>query len=398
MKAVIFAAGKSTRTYPLTLTRPKPLLTVANQTLLEHQLNALEGTVEAVILVVGYRHEMIRERFGDAYRDTPLEYVLQTDPRGTGHALLQCADMIDGPFLAMNGDDLYAPADLRTLAGHENAVLAAQVEDPSGFGVLVTDDAKRLIRIVEKPPEFVSNLANVGAYAFTPDIFDVLRSVEPSTRGEIEITSAVQALADKGDVTVAQIQGHWLPIGYPWDLLKANAWILDNLLCEDVQGTISPAAHLSGVVSVGQGTVIRPGVVIDGPVCIGDNCSIGPNTWLRPGTSIGNGCKAGQGVEIKNSILMDGSAVPHLSYVGDSVIGEGANLGCGTVTANYRHEGRNHKSMVNNELIDTGCRKFGAIIGDGVHTGINTSIYPGRKIWPGASTLPGEVVQRDIEN
>ena len=76
MKAVIFAAGKSTRTYPLTLTRPKPLLTVANQTLLEHQLNALEGTVEAVILVVGYRHEMIRERFGDAYRDTPLEYIL----------------------------------------------------------------------------------------------------------------------------------------------------------------------------------------------------------------------------------------------------------------------------------------------------------------------------------
>lgn len=398
MKAVIFAAGKSTRTYPLTLTRPKPLLPVANRPLLEHQLNALDGIVDAVVLVVGYRHEMIRERFGDAHGDMAIEYVLQTEQRGTGHALLECAGLIDGPFLAMNGDDLYAPADLRTLAGHENAVLAAPVDDPSGFGVLEVDDAKRLIRIVEKPTEFVSNLANVGAYAFTPDVFDVLKGIEPSIRGEIEITSAIQALADTTGFEVVEAQGHWLPIGYPWDLLQANAWILENILCEDIQGTVSPGAHLSGVVSVGQGTVIRPGVVIDGPVCIGDNCTIGPNTWLRSGTSIGNGCKAGQGVEIKNSILMDGAAVPHLSYVGDSVIGAGANLGCGTVTANYRHDGKNHKSMIKGELVDTGCRKLGAIIGDGVHTGINTSIYPGRKIWPGASTLPGEVVERDIKN
>lgn len=398
MKAVIFVAGKSTRTYPLTLTRPKPLLTVANKTLLEHQLDALEGIADEVILVVGYRHEMIRDRFGDTYGAIPLEYVLQTDQLGTGHALLLCADLIDAPFLAMNGDDLYAPEDLRGLSIYENAVLAAPVEDPSGFGVIVTSADRRLECVVEKPSKFVSNLANVGAYAFSPGIFDVLRGVEPSERGEIEITSGIQAIADAGDFAVTEARGQWLPVGYPWDLLKANTWLLENTMTEDIRGTVSPAAHLSGVVSIGQGSVIRPGVVIDGPVCIGDNCTIGPNTWLRPGTSIGNGCKAGQGVEVKNSILMDGSAVPHLSYVGDSVIGEGANLGCGTVTANYRHDGNNHKSVINNELVDTGRRKFGTIIGDGVHTGINTAIYPGRKIWPGASTLPGEIVRTDIES
>ena len=94
---------------------------------------------------------------------------------------------------------------------------------------------------------------------------------------------------------------------------------------------------------------------------------------------------------------MDGAAVPHLSYVGDSVIGVGANLGCGTITANFRHDGKNHKSMIRGELVDTGRRKFGAIVGDDVHTGINTSIYPGRKLWPGTSTLPGEIVSSDVE-
>ena len=161
---------------------------------------------------------------------------------------------------------------------------------------------------------------------------------------------------------------------------------------------MSAAAHLNGTVAIGKGTVIRPGVVIDGPVIIGEDCTIGPNAWIRSYTAIGNGCRAGQGTEIKASILMDGARVPHLSYVGDSVLGEDVNFGCGTITANFRHDEGNHSSMVKGELVDTGRRKLGAIVGDGVHTGINTSIYPGRKLWPGTSTLPGEVVIRDIES
>ncbi len=154
---------------------------------------------------------------------------------------------------------------------------------------------------------------------------------------------------------------------------------------------------MGGTVSIGRGTVIRPGVVIDGPAIIGEDCTIGPNAWIRPYSAIGNGCKIGQGSEIKASIVMDGTAVPHLSYVGDSVLGEQVNFGCGTVTANFRHDEGNHRSMVKGVLLDTGRRKLGAIVGDGVHTGINTSIYPGRKLWPGTSTLPGEIVKYDKE-
>lgn len=395
MKAVIMAAGKSTRTYPLTLTRPKPLLKVANRPILAHQIDALSGVADAIVLVVGYRAEMIRETFGDRYGDTPIQYVTQTEQRGTGHAILQCAGVLDGPFLAMNGDDLYAPEDLARVAIEEQAALAMNVPDPRLYGIYEVAGDHRAVRLVEKPTEIFSHLANIGVYKFTPDVFDVLRHTEPSIRGEIEITSAVQTLAERGLFRVVETTGYWVPIGYPWHLLDANALMLSRMKpC--VEGQVHPAAIVNGCVSIGKGTVVHSGVVIDGPVAIGEHCSIGPNCCLRPGTSIGNGCRIGPSVEIKNSIFMDGAFACHLSYVGDSVVGENANLGCGTVTSNVRHDGGYHRSMVNGVLVDTGRKKLGAIIGDNVHTGIHTSLYPGRKLWPGATTRPGEAVSKDI--
>jgi bifunctional UDP-N-acetylglucosamine pyrophosphorylase/glucosamine-1-phosphate N-acetyltransferase len=395
MKAVILSAGKSTRTYPLTLTRPKALLPLANRTILERQLNALAGIVDGVVVVVGYKQEMIRERFGDRYGNIAIEYVVQEEQRGTGHAVLQCADLIKEPFLAMNGDDLWDPADLRRVAERDQGALAKEVPDPRLFGIYEVDDSDRVLRLVEKPKEVFSNLASIGVYKFTPEVFEVLRHTEPSERGEIEITSAIQTLAEQGDFRVVRAQGYWLAIGYPWHMLDANEFLLKQEVTGENHGTISPLAAFQGLVTVGKGTVIKPGVYAEGPILIGDDCEIGPNCFLRAGTSIGNGCKVGQGCEIKNSILMDHAKVPHLSYVGDSIIGENANLGCGTVVANFRHDGKTHRSDYNGTLVDTGRRKFGAIIADDVHTGINTSIYPGRKMWPHTSTLPGEVLSRD---
>ena len=396
MKAVIFAAGKSTRTYPLTLTRPKPLLPVANKPIAIHQLESLAGLIDEAIMVVGYRSEMIREALGESVGNIKITYVDQTEQKGTGHALAQCEAHFSESFLALNGDDIYHPDDLRALANLEQGALCMEVEDPSRFGVFVVDGEGSVTRVVEKPTEPISNLANLGAYKFTPRILEILKTTQPSSRGEIEITSAIETLAAESTYYAQRITGHWLSIGYPWDLLSATAAILDTMSGE-ILGEVSPAAHLSGEISIGKGTVIRPGVVIDGPAIIGENCTIGPNAWIRPYSAIGDHCKIGQGSEIKGSVLMNHTAVPHLSYAGDSVLGEHVNFGCGTVTANFRHDGKNHSSMIKGELIDTGRRKLGAIVGDHVHTGINTSIYPGRKLWPHTSTLPGQVVQRDIE-
>jgi bifunctional UDP-N-acetylglucosamine pyrophosphorylase/glucosamine-1-phosphate N-acetyltransferase len=397
MQAVIMAAGKSTRTYPLTLTRPKALLPVANKPILERQLDALDGLVDTVVIVVGYRQEMIRAAFGNSYGGMRLEYVEQEEQLGTGHAILQCARVIDGPFLAINGDDLYGDRDLAQLAAQERpTALVRTMADPRPFGAYEVDADRRVRRLVEKSANPPSNLVNIGAYKFYPQVFQILETLERSERGEVEITGAIQRLAEGDGFHVLEAQQFWLPIVYPWHLLDANSFWIDTYLRAENLGEISPAAHVNGLLYLGRGSVIRPGVVIDGPVCIGENCEVGPNCWLRPGATLGDGCKVGQASEIKNSILFEGAKAPHHNYVGDSILGAGVNLGCGTVTANLRHDGRNVHSLVKDVLVDTGRRKLGAIIGDGAHTGIHTSIYPGRKLWPGAGTHPGQAIHYDI--
>ena len=185
-------------------------------------------------------------------------------------------------------------------------------------------------------------------------------------------------------------------IRYPWDLLRANELFVSSLAGNHIEGEVYPSAVIEGILHLGPGTRILPGVFIEGNVVIGANCKIGPNCYIRGNTSIGDGCHIGQSVEIKNCLILNKTNVGHLSYVGDSVLGEHVNFGAGTTVSNLRHDGRNHQSMVGGVLIDTGRRKFGTIVGDGVHTGIHTSIYPGRKLWPGTSTRPGEIVQHDI--
>jgi UDP-N-acetylglucosamine diphosphorylase / glucose-1-phosphate thymidylyltransferase / UDP-N-acetylgalactosamine diphosphorylase / glucosamine-1-phosphate N-acetyltransferase / galactosamine-1-phosphate N-acetyltransferase len=198
----------------------------------------------------------------------------------------------------------------------------------------------------------------------------------------------------RGSLTVATS----FLIRYPWDLIRANEQHVSALVESKVEGDVHSSAVIEGVIQVGPGTRILPGVFIEGNVIIGADCKIGPNCYIRGSTSIGDRCHIGQSVEIKNCLILSNTNVGHLSYVGDSVLGEGVNFGAGTTTSNLRHDGKNHRSMVGTNLIDTGRRKFGAIVGDRVHTGINTSIYPGRKLWPGTTTRPGAIVQRDLQS
>ena len=214
-------------------------------------------------------------------------------------------------------------------------------------------------------------------------------------QGEALAWSGLRRGAMGGAAVLPAGEGSFL-IRYPWDLLRINEVVLGSVIVSAAQGEISPAAHIEGVLVLGPRSRVLPGVYVEGTVVVGSDCKVGPNCYLRGSTSIGDRCHIGQAVEIKNSIIMNGVGMGHLSYCGDSIVGEHANLGAGTITANFRHDGKNHRSTVGGTLVDTGRRKFGAIIGDHVHTGIHTAIYPGRKIWPGLMTRPGTVVQRDI--
>ncbi|MFA7691840.1 MAG: NTP transferase domain-containing protein [Candidatus Hydrogenedentes bacterium] len=395
MQAVIMAAGKSTRTWPLTLTRPKPLLPVMNTPLMAHQLTSLEGIVDEVILITGYLGDMIHNRFGESFHNIRLRYVEQTEQHGTGHAVQQAEPAVNGPFIVLNGDDLYDPEDLKRLASRPGQVLVREVDQPERFGIFEIDEQNRALSLEEKPEKPRTRLANLGAYSFGTDVFRHIEKIEPSPRGEIEVTDALKMMIEDNALHVVLSQGYYLTIGYAWHLLEANHYWLDHFLSPQQQGTLSPRAEIIGNVHIGRGTQVRSGVVIEGPVYIGEECTIGPNAWIRPHTTIGDGCHIGQACEIKASILFDHVFASHQNYVGDSIIGAHTNLGCGTNIANVRHDGAPIRCLVRDELIDTGRVKLGAIIGDHVHTGVNTAIYPGRNLSPHSTTLPGCTVRFD---
>ncbi len=391
MQAVILSAGSSTRTYPLTVTRPKALLKVMNITLLEHNLMQLSGIVDEVVVVVGFKKEMIMDAFTSRYKKIKITYAEQDEQLGTGHALLMAEKHLKGRFIVLNGDDIMSGKDMRRLLRNRYGVLAQKVDDPSRFGVFITEGNK-LKKIIEKPAEFVSDMANVGCFALDTGIFPVLKGLEKSARGEYELTDAVSALALKSDVIVEQVHDFWFPIGYPWHLLDASSHFLRSIK-RDIKGSVEENVTIKGPVVIGKGTVIRPNTYIEGPVVIGKDCIIGPHAYIRPDTTIGDRCKLR--AEVFDAIIGDDCVAKHYSYIAHSVLGEDVNVGAGTITADYRHDGKNHITIVKDEKIDTYRRKLGSFMGDHVRTGINTSIYPGRKIWPWTGTLPGEVVTKD---
>lgn len=219
------------------------------------------------------------------------------------------------------------------------------------------------------------------------------------TRGGFSLRFQGQEVASSGPDAKTVIEpdaddGSFM-IVYPWHLLQVNEDALSSV-SEKIEGTVREHVTVDGTLVLGAGSVILPGVYIEGIAVIGRNCKVGPNCYIRGTTCLADNCHVGQAVEIKNSILMHKVAAGHLSYIGDSIICPNTNFGAGTIISNFRHDGKNHRSMIEGKLIDTGRRKFGAILGDGVHTGIHSAIYPGRKIWPGISLRPGTVVQRDL--
>ena len=394
MKAIIMAAGKSTRCYPLTITTPKPLVKVANKEIIFYIMDSLVNVVDEIIIVVGYKSDLIIEKLGKEYKGIKLSYVLQKEQLGTGNAVLLTKDIAGDNFLILGGDDIFDKEDIINISKHVNSMLVTHSDNPQYFGCVEIKD-NRIVRIVEKPKDPQTDLVNIGCYHFTSEFFKYLEKLSVSRLNEIEIVDAVTLMAKEEEVKHVNTKGDWLPNSYAWDFLRSNAEILMHM-DEKVEGKVEEGATIKGKLILGKGSLIRSGAYLEGNVLIGENCTIGPNCFIRGSTTIGNNCRVGNAVEIKNSILMDGAKVGHLSYVGDSILGKNVNFGAGTITANLKHDNKNVKSMVKGQLIDSGLRKFGTIIGDNVHTGIHTSIYPGRKLWPNTTTLPGEIVKRDV--
>lgn len=404
MKAVILAAGKGERLRPLTETRPKQLLPIGGRQQLEWLLrNVADAGITEALLVTHYREEMIKARYGDGSSlGLKLSYARQEKMGGTADAFRYAEDFAGGKeFLGMNGDLYLSPGILKEVvrAHRRGRMTVTGLErDPYLYGALRLAGDK-VLGVVEKPKPGTapSNVTNAGIYVFPASVFDKIRETKPSPRGEYEITDTINLMIASGVEARLHMldEDDWLDIGHPWTLLEANTRALARL-DPKIEGKVEEGAKINGPVYIAPTARVRSGVYIEGPVYIGEGCDIGPNNYIRAGTTLVGNNRVGAGCEVKNSIIMDRAAVPHLSYVGDTIIGERCNLGAGTITANLRFDHGNVVMTVRGERVETGLRKLGTVMGDDCQTGVNVSIHPGVKIGVGAWIAPGVTVSKDV--
>lgn len=405
LKAIILSAGEGSRMRPLTLTKPKTMLPVAGKPIIQYNIESLrDNGITDILLIVRYKEEIVRNYFGDGSDfGVNISYKTQKDFLGTANAISYGEGFIDDSIIVLNGDIILDDEIIHEIIKKYNylspdtLMLLTEVEDPSAFGVVEIENGN-IKNIVEKPKreEAPSNLVNAGIYIFNKDIFDKIRETEISERGEYEITDSVSLqIEDNKTVIGHKTSKDWIDVGRPWELIEVNEELIGKLKTE-IKGTVEAGAVIHGEVFLDEGSVIKAGVYIEGNVYIGKNCDIGPNSYIRGNTYFGDNVHVGNAVEIKNSIIMENTNVSHLSYVGDSVIGSNCNIAAGTNIANLRFDNATIKTKIKNQKIDSGRRKLGAIIGDSVKTGINSSFSPGVKVGHNSTIGSGVLLYEDL--
>jgi len=378
MQTIILAAGEGQRVKPLTLTMSKAMIPIANKPTIEWIIKAVEKFSDEIIIVARKEQRDLIDYFS-AYKN--VKFVFQPKPLGTAHAIQQCEKHVEGDFFVFNGDVLTTRAEIQGLMKKKPKaplICGYKVSNPKEYGVL-TMEGNYVTELTEKPSKPKSNMINAGIYIFNEKIFDAIEKTKISPRGEYEITDSIKILMANEKMRYHELK-KWTHVGLLWHLLEANQMVLEEY------GTM-----------IGKNVKIKPGAYIEKPVAIGDNSVIGPNCYVRNFSSIGKNCKVGNAVEVKNCIIMDNSFVSHLSYVGDSVIGRNCNIAAGTIFGNLRLDEKPIGMKVNGQMMNSGKRKLGSIVGDNVKFGVNCTIMPGKKIWPNIHIPPCTIIKNDIE-
>jgi len=331
VKAVILAAGEGTRLRPLTHTGPKHLLPLAGEPIIHYGIKKLKDIgLKEIGIVVGYRAEDIKTTLKDGnHLGIKINYILQPEQKGIAHALKFAEKYLsDDKFIVYLGDNLLKQ-DLRRFAEKfekedlDAFILLSKVRNPERFGVALLE-GNRVVKLVEKPKEPISDLALVGIYFFKPIIYEAIKHIKPSWRNELEITDAIQWLIDNGyTVEAEKVDGWWADTGTDLDLLEANYLLLEDLEPK-IEAKIEENARIIGKVHIGKNTRIGPNTTIRGPAYIGTNCNI-ENATIRPFTSIGNNCEI-KNTEIENSIILDNCKILCKKRIIDSIIGKNSTL------------------------------------------------------------------------
>lgn len=426
--AVILAAGKGTR---MKSTLPKVLHRIGGKSMVQHVLDAAtKAGAKRNVVVVGFGGETVEATLG-----TQAEYVVQAEQLGTGHAVMQVSPLLqnfDGTIMVLYGDTplLRGETLAKFFAEHEKSkasatVLTACVNDPTGYGRVIRDDSGQVLKIVEQKDansqEKAVNEINTGIYCFERvALLDALSKINcNNTQGEYYLTDVIGILAEaQAKVRALQVDDYEETLGINSRVQLADAEkilrrrklvdLMDNgVTIMDIDSTF-----IDEEVCIGPDTIIYPFTWIEGKTTIGAGCEVGPNSriqnstigdqttlhfsyahdcqignhvtvgpyvHLRPNTSLADGVKVGNFVEVKNSQVGMGSKIPHLSYIGDTDMGAGVNIGSGTITVNY-----------------DGKKKYRTTLEDGVFIGCNTNLVAPVTVGKGAYVAAGSTITKDV--
>jgi bifunctional UDP-N-acetylglucosamine pyrophosphorylase/glucosamine-1-phosphate N-acetyltransferase len=403
MKAVILAAGSSSRFRPLSDKRHKGLTTLLGKTIIEHTVSELRSSgVDEIIVVQGPDRQIEKEM------DQDIEYVVQDEPRGMGDALSSARHLLDGKFMVLtpyraNASKFFEPMMEKSESENSDTVfVAAETDRPEDYGVLELNSDGKAVDLVEKPSpsEAPSNLRIVGMYLLEEKFFDYLEDVET---WEYAFEEALSNQLGDSPASVLKIKEETNSVKYPWDLFEVTKELKqksERRISEEAE--IAESAEIQGKVVVEDGAEIYENAVIKGPAYIGEDTVVGNNSVIRDHVVLEKGSTVGANAEVKNSIFQPESSM-HSGFVGDSIIGRNSRLGAGTVVANrlFRSDGGRPEIEVDLLAKDfvkqTGRDYLGAFIGENVDIGVNVSIMPGVGITSDTRVAPGTVVDENIE-
>lgn len=331
MRALVLSGGHGSRLRPITHTNAKQLIPIANEPILFHVLRSIaDAGIEEVGIVVGSTADEVRAAAGDGSAfGVRVTYILQEAPLGLAHAVLTARDFVAGePFVMYLGDNVIVEgitSFVRRFEEHrpDAQIFLARVPEPERFGVVVLD-GDRVVRLVEKPKEHISDLALVGVYLFDDSILEACQQLQPSWRGELEITEAIQRLVDQGRTVRAEmLSGWWKDTGRPEDLLEANRMMLSTLTAR-VDGDVDADSTLAGTVVVERGAKVTRSRIV-GPAIVGEG-SVIEDSVIGPDASIGPSC-AIVGSDVADSIVLEGCQVRGVRRIESSILGRAVEVG-----------------------------------------------------------------------
>jgi glucose-1-phosphate thymidylyltransferase len=334
VKGLILSGGAGTRLRPITHTSAKQLVPVANKPILFYGIeDMVEAGITEIGIIIGETGDEVRAAVGDGSRfGARVTYIRQDQPLGLAHCVLIAQEFLGADdFVMYLGDNMLQQGLTEFVERFESdqlgsgdgdapaaQILLCPVPDPHRFGVAEVDDDGHVVRLVEKPPEPKSDLALVGVYLFTPAIHEAVSAIEPSPRGELEITDAIQWLIDHGRrVRHDRLEGWWLDTGKKDPLLESNRRVLETLEPR-IDGTIDEASQVDGRVVVEEGAVVV-GSHVRGPAIIGAGARI-ENTYIGPFTAIAADCVVVDS-EVEHSVVLERSRIEGVPRLTDSLIG-----------------------------------------------------------------------------